>query len=232
MKSNIKHSSLGWAVGILLGLVCAGAFVYAGGLSTYNPGDTLKAADMNAIVGSINGTGGCAGNPAVPGDTMVRVGATCVDKYEASINAGVAASVANVAPATGVTWFQAADACAKAGKRLLTNAEWQTAAAGSPAGVTSGAGCNGSGTVANTGAFSAACVSSYGVVDMPGNASEWVADTVPKITTDVSNAVGVLRGGDATDGTVANANYMFSGTSPINTTLGATDSNRGFRCGR
>src|SRR5262245_3246363 len=35
-------------------------------------------------------------------------------------------------PAANITWFQALEACANAGKRLPTNAEWQMGATGTP----------------------------------------------------------------------------------------------------
>src|SRR5262245_32889466 len=43
-----------------------------------------------------------------------------------------AASVSAVFPSGCVTWFQAQQACALSGKRLLTNEEWQRAVAGTP----------------------------------------------------------------------------------------------------
>lgn len=43
-----------------------------------------------------------------------------------------ALSKKNVIPSRYATWFQAQQACANSGKRLLTNAEWQMAAAGTP----------------------------------------------------------------------------------------------------
>jgi len=43
-----------------------------------------------------------------------------------------AASVPSVLPSACITWFQSAQACRLSEKRLLTNAEWQDAAAGTP----------------------------------------------------------------------------------------------------
>jgi len=82
-----------------------------------------------------------------------------------------AASVAGVAPAVCVTWFQAEQACALSGKRLLTNQEWQRAAAGTP----DGAPCVVSGGAMKTGA-NPGCVSTFGIFDMVGNVWEWVGD--------------------------------------------------------
>jgi formylglycine-generating enzyme required for sulfatase activity len=90
-----------------------------------------------------------------------------------------AVSKQGVLPATSITWFQAQQACALSGKRLLTNAEWQMAAAGTPDPGTSDDGsttCDTNSTnPANTGSRSA-CVSKWMVNDMVGNVWEWVAD--------------------------------------------------------
>lgn len=91
-----------------------------------------------------------------------------------------AVSEKGVQPARFVTWFQAQQACALSGKRLLTNAEWQMAAAGTPdpgAGGDGIATCNtNTGGPMNTGS-SENCKSSWGAYDMVGNVWEWVADT-------------------------------------------------------
>jgi formylglycine-generating enzyme required for sulfatase activity len=139
---------------------------------------------------------------------MVRVGPSCIDKYEDSIwdaptgghqitgalpcsadgqdCAGkiFARSVAGVTPAASVTWFQAQVALADSGKRLPSNAEWQAAVTGTPNGsTTAGDPCfASSGSVQSTGSRPA-CVSSFGAYDMVGNLYEWVADWVPQTAT-------------------------------------------------
>jgi Sulfatase-modifying factor enzyme 1 len=98
-----------------------------------------------------------------------------------------ARSQAGVMPSTYITQFQALQACANVGKHLLTNAEWQMAAAGTPdpgaGGTDPTASCNtNSGSKSITGDSSGgaqACVSNWGVYDMVGNVHEWVADLMP-----------------------------------------------------
>src|SRR5262249_29610764 len=74
-------------------------------------------------------------------------------------------------------WFQAQQFCRAAGKRLLTNAEWQSAAAGTP----DGAPCvvNAS-DVGPTG--TAGCKSNAGAFDMVGDLYEWVGGWSPPAT--------------------------------------------------
>jgi hypothetical protein len=88
-----------------------------------------------------------------------------------------AVSIAGVHPTGCVSWLQAEQACALSGKRLLTNQEWQRAAAGTPdPGVDDGvSSCVITGGPENTGSRSA-CVSNWGARDMVGNLYEWVAD--------------------------------------------------------
>ncbi len=100
-----------------------------------------------------------------------------------------ACSIKGRTPSQYMTWFQAAQACALAGKHLCTTEEWQAAAAGTydPGvydGATGGA-CHTDDTktpkapkVRNTGlagTTSKACVSNWGAEDMTGNVSERVS---------------------------------------------------------
>jgi formylglycine-generating enzyme required for sulfatase activity len=86
-----------------------------------------------------------------------------------------------VQPARCITWFQANQACLLSGKRLLTNDEWQGAAAGTPdpgaaddgASTCVTAPPDGAAGVADTGSR-AGCRSAWGAFDMVGNVSEWV----------------------------------------------------------
>ena len=92
-----------------------------------------------------------------------------------------AVSKAGVMPATDITWFQAQQACALSGKRLLTNAEWQMAAAGTPDPGAAGDGtttCNTNTSGPVPTGSTGLCVSKWGVYDMVGNAAEWVADWI------------------------------------------------------
>lgn len=197
---------------------------------------------------------------------MVKVGTACLDRYEASIwdaptggtqitgtipcNANgqdcrgriFARSVAGVAPRHSITWFQAQQALAGSGKRLPTNAEWQTAVAGTPDSTA----CNVSGSsVANTGA-SVGCISAWGINDMVGNLSEWVADWDEQASACSNWQAGfggdrtcfghptpsrlpgaLVRGGDRLDGTNAGAfavSAVFPPSSP--------ESDIGFRGAR
>ena len=110
--------------------------------------------------------------------------APCTDNGQSCANDIYAVSLPSVTPSAFITWFQAQEACANAGKRLPTNAEWQVGADGTPdPGPDNGTtDCNSAtGSVSLTGARSA-CVSARGAFDMVGNEYEWVADWVPRST--------------------------------------------------
>jgi formylglycine-generating enzyme required for sulfatase activity len=158
-----------------------------------------------------------------------------------------ARSVAGVTPSAFITWFQAEQACANVGKRLLRNGEWQMAAAGTPdPGTDNGTtDCNisATGTVVATGSRSN-CISNYGVFDMVGNLDEWVEDWVPQSTTCVpslfaddfnclagasttSGPGALIRGGDFVSGTLAGVFRLTAFEPPSD-----SDSLVGFRCAR
>jgi formylglycine-generating enzyme required for sulfatase activity len=89
-----------------------------------------------------------------------------------------AVSIPGAQPTQCISWFQANQACLLSEKRLLTNREWQGAAAGTPDpgtdNLTTDCAVN-SPDVVNTGSRSS-CKSSWEVFDMVGNVEEWVAD--------------------------------------------------------
>ena len=157
-------------------------------------------------------------------------------------------------PSANLTWFQAQQACGNAGKRLLANAEWQMAAAGTPdPGTDNGStDCNitnqgfPTNDPVNTGSR-ANCVSRWGVFDMVGNMWEWVADWVPASsscdsalfgTNDYNcmrmdpvavfpGPAGLLRGGSFAQKTLAGV-FAVDGLDQPSFSF----SNIGFRCGR
>src|SRR5262245_8575377 len=58
--------------------------------------------------------------------------APCAKTGQNCANDIFAVSLGSVTPSADITWFQAQEACANAGKRLPTNAEWQVGANGTP----------------------------------------------------------------------------------------------------
>jgi formylglycine-generating enzyme required for sulfatase activity len=164
-----------------------------------------------------------------------------------------AVAIPGVLPSACITWFQANQACALSGKRLVRNDEWQRAAAGTPdPGTDNGTtDCNiSSGNPANTGSRSS-CKSSWGAFDMVGNVEEWVADWADRNDTGCTNSAdgfgfagpddriclggdGVLqapgaliRGGNWFDGAKAGVFAVFSFNGPGNSFFTI-----GFRCAR
>jgi hypothetical protein len=218
----------------------------------------------------------CPGNDAQ--DDMVLVGTVCVDKYEASVwstatggtqygastddypcgdggqdctstSAIFARNVPNVVPSRYITWFQAQAACTNAGKRLLTSAEWQAAAAGTPDPGSGGNGVTTCNTTADdpvpTGS-AANCASVSGTRDMVGNVWEWVSDwSVPSSTIKTwtgfsddalwlgsvpaspSGPAPFIRGGGDNSGTQAGP-FAVGGFEPAQGSF----SDVGFRCAR
>jgi len=168
---------------------------------------TLTVAGIKASDSLIGDGGGESLDGNCPPE-MVRVlsssGGFCIDRYEASAgekclveNPGnqadtqvnlqekdcVPVSKKGRIPWTNISQSQAAEACAKAGKRLAGNGEWHRAALGTP---DAGAGWSAEDCQVNSnweaqpGASGSgqACVSSAGANDMVGNVWEWVEGTV------------------------------------------------------
>jgi formylglycine-generating enzyme required for sulfatase activity len=151
-------------------------------------------------------------------------------------------------PAANISWFQAQEACANAGKRLPTSAEWQVGAIGTPdAGPDNGTtDCNSNaGSVSLTGARKN-CQSARGAFDMVGNLDEWVADWTPLstactnwgglsddlmclsgATTNALSPGALLRGGDFRSHSAAGPLAVVASGGPFNSRAFI-----GFRCAR
>jgi formylglycine-generating enzyme required for sulfatase activity len=172
----------------------------------------------------------------------------CADNGQKCANDVYALSLPSELPSAHITWFQAQQACANAGKRLPTSAEWQVGAYGTPDpgpddGTTD---CNTqAGGTFPTGARSS-CLSARGAFDMVGNLAEWVADWVPMSTEcpgwgEFSDDLMCLAGADTTrngPGALVRGGQFFGGavSGPL-TVLGTLEPSRsedfiGFRCAR
>ena len=119
---------------------------------------------------------------ATPLGTASNDYAPCTDHGQNCANDIYAVSLPSELPSASITWFQAQEACANAGKRLPTSAEWQVGANGTPDpgpdDRTTTCNSANDATTTRTGARSR-CVSARGAFDMVGNVAEWVADWVP-----------------------------------------------------
>ena len=119
--------------------------------------------------------------------TLPNGTAFCMDAFEASRDGTVGLGAV---PASGVTFFEAEAACASAGKRLCTVAEWERACRGPQAFVypygdtVDDLACNGfyndMAGIVPTGSFST-CGGAYGVYDLSGNVAEWTATATERI---------------------------------------------------
>src|SRR5215470_2939177 len=107
--------------------------------------------------------------------------APCTTNGQNCTNDIYATSLPSVHPSAYITWFQAQEACANAGKRLPTNAEWQVAANGTPdpGPDNETTDCNTAGDDLSLTGTRRDCVSARGAFDMVGNVAEWVAEWVP-----------------------------------------------------
>ena len=174
--------------------------------------------------------------------------APCTDNGQSCADDIYAVSLPAVVPAANITWFQAQEACANAGKRLPTSAEWQLGATGTPdAGPDNGTtNCNSNGgSVTPTGARKD-CESARGAFDMIGNLDEWVAEWVPLSTacstwgglsddfmclfgasTAAAGPGALLRGGDFRSRTSAGPLAVIGSGGPFNSRTFI-----GFRCVR
>jgi hypothetical protein len=137
----------------------------------------------NSNIGCNDNGNGCSGAAAVTAGDAIY-----------------ARSQIGVAPSRYITWFQAQQACANSGKRLLTNAEWQMAVAGTPDNSTD---CTTTGGIVGATNATPNCVSNWGVVNMIGNASEWVADWIQG-NGDNSNWAPAVSPNNTTNGTYNN----------------------------
>lgn len=204
----------------------ASGIQYGDGTDDYPDSDPLS-----DNIGCNDNGNGCSGSAAISAGDIIYA------RSEAGVN-----------PSVNITWFQAQQACANSGKRLLTNAEWQMAAAGTPDDAT----CT-TGSLANTGA-NTGCVSNWQVNDMVGNVFEWVADWIQGTAAATSGTAGSIfgddvmstlqpaanqhpaganmpaalkRGGAAASGTNGGVFAFTSSNAP-----GQEDSATGFRCAR
>jgi len=116
MGSINKLSSLGYALGISLGVALSGV-VYATGpiTDTFTTGNQLTAAQMTTIKNAVNDLQGnvpstsCRTNAGAVDAGAIRVGPLCVD---------------NARQAANSTWNDAVNTCSTAGKRLMTPGEY------------------------------------------------------------------------------------------------------------
>jgi hypothetical protein len=141
-------------------------------------------------------------------------------------------------PASSISWYQAVAACANAGKRLCSVAEWELACRG-PKGYAYPYGeandetaCNGFFAYgveqpAATGSYGR-CHSDFGAYDMSGNVEEWTATPVERVVGTGALIDRAVRGG----GYGANAAALACAGPEFHAPPGSVALDRGFRCCR
>jgi|GEM_PF-3401726 len=166
---------------------------------------------------------------------------------------------ADTHPQTGVTWNQAVGYCNWRGKHLLTEAEWERAARGDGAALIYPWGNTAPTCARSNYQRVPAChdgfvgvsenpdgVSPFGMLNMAGNAAEWVADLYDDTYTGVTtNPTGptigtqrVIRGGSYYDppSLIRNSGRYFASPTGSDPDNNVSDDDRllrtGFRCGR
>jgi Sulfatase-modifying factor enzyme 1 len=236
---------------VAVGLVCVDK--YEASVWQLDPSNTSliqKVRKGKATLADLAGGGAIQRGVNVDDYPCADTGSDCSTIY--------AVSISGVQPSAYITWFQAQQACLNSRKRLLHNDEWQGAAAGTPEpffGGPSGSEPTGaciSFSLAPTGSLSQ-CVSRWGVFDMVGNVSEWVADWIPGSNGSAPylfgsiginamsvnpgtqpGAAALVRGGPCLSGTGIGPNYAVPGlfwVVGINQPSTSLDI-LGFRCGR
>ena len=194
----------------------------------------LDVAVGTEITGPVTATATAAPIAASPGVT--------IDAFEASLDGARAVSQPGVAPARGLSWYDAKAACEAAGKRLCTEREWLAACTGQAPNDADGNGvasddpilgraygygerrkdgaCADSRNPAAVGELLTGnhpqCGTPDGLYDLVGNLKEWVG---------LSPATAALKGGSYSSGESARCGY-FRDDIAADTKDDAT----GFRC--
>lgn len=133
------------------------------------PNDTVTVGSwcVDKFEGSVNEQSDCTGRWInADKDTLSEEKNGIKKSGEISGEGAFACSVSGVKPARWITWFQAATLCAKAGKQIIPDSVWVTAAIG-----TDKSKCTTDSPDAQMPNIS--CKSQWGAFDMVGNVWEW-----------------------------------------------------------